>query len=452
VSSADGRIRRSRAARTLQPAGLAARSAGRWFLSHLAVGDGRSARREASVIRNAEDVTRTLGEMKGAAMKIGQVLSLMTGMVPDEMAGRLTSLQSSAPPMAYELVRSVLIEEYGAPPQRLFRDFERQPFAAASIGQVHRARLPSGERVAVKVQYPGVREAIDHDLANVGLLLGAAGVVAKGLDVRAIVDDLKEGIRGELDYVREAASQERFGAIYRGHGFVRIPWVYRDLTRPRVLVQEYIEGRPLAAAVDLPRAERDALAEKIFRFAFGNFYRHRLFNGDPHPGNYLLCDDGRVAFLDFGCVVDFEQEAVDRFRALLAALFDGDLEAWRAAAERVGILRPEAPFTTEELYEHMHWFWKPVLSEEVTFTRELAAEMVRRNSQTTGHGGAINKHLNIPRGMVFLTRINFGLAGMFAGLEATGRWRAIISEYVYGLPPQTPLGELSAATSPGAWV
>ncbi len=216
-----------------------------------------------------------------------------------------------------------------------------------------------------------------------------------------------------------------------------------------MLVLEYIEGRPFAAAAALPQAERDAIAEKVFRFAFGNFYRHRLFNGDPHPGNYLLCDDGRIAFLDFGCVVPFEEEVTERFARLLRALYAGDLEAWRAGAEEVGILRKGAPFSTEELYEHMHWFWKPVLADNVTFTRELAAEMVRRNSQTTGHGGAINKHLNIPRGMVFLTRINFGLAGMFAGLHATANWKAIIGEYIYGWPPQTPLGETSARSSGG---
>lgn len=446
MGNANGGPGRSRISRTAQPAALAARSAGRWVLAQAAIGSRRRERREELVLRTAEDVTRTLGEMKGAVMKVGQVLSLMTGMVPDEMASQLTALQANAPPMSFDLARSVFIEEYGSPPEALFRDFEHRPFAAASIGQVHRARLRSGERVAIKVQYPGVREAIDHDLANVGMLFGAAGLVARGLDVRAIVEDLKEGIRAELDYGREAANQEHFAKVYRGHAFIRIPHVYRELSRPRVLVQEYIEGRPFAAAADLPQQQRDELAEKIFRFAFGNFYRLHLFNGDPHPGNYLICDDGRVAFLDFGCVARFDPVVVDQFRELLKALYEDDRERWRQAAETVGILRPGAPFTTAELYDHMHWFWKPVLSDTVTFTRELAAEMVRRNSQTTGPGGAINRHLNIPRGMVFLTRINFGLAGMFAGLGATGPWRGIIGEYIYGWPPQTPLGRRSAAT------
>jgi predicted unusual protein kinase regulating ubiquinone biosynthesis (AarF/ABC1/UbiB family) len=444
----DGGLRRGRVGRTIQPASLALRLAGRWAGAALPR-PNRAAHREQALLRSAEDVTRTMGEMKGAVMKVGQILSLMTGMVPDEMAGQLATLHANAPPMAPALVERVFREEYGERPQRFFRTFEPMPFAAASIGQVHRATLDDGTPVAVKVQYPGVREAIDHDLANVSVMLSLGGMVARGMDVSGVVEDLAEGIRAELDYRREAAWQERFSAIYAGHAFVRVPRVYPAISTGRVLIQERIEGRPFASAIDLPQEERNRVAEKVFRFAFGNFYRHQLFNGDPHPGNYLLCPDGRVAFLDYGCVAEFDHETVDRFRALIRALFDGDHERWRAATETVGILRPNAPFTTDELYEHMHWFWKPIIEHDVTFTRELAAEMVRRNAQTTGPGGAINRTLNIPRGMVFLTRINFGLSGLFTALEARADWRSIVAEYVCGDAPSTELGRQSAATSRG---
>ena len=442
-------VRSNRIRRTARPAALATRTALRWGTTYLAWGNRRKQKREQFVLRTAEDVTRTMGEMKGAVMKVGQVLSLMTGMVPDEMAGQLASLQANAPPMAYELVEQVFREEHGALPGKLFRRFEHEPFAAASIGQVHRAVLHSGESVAVKVQYPGVREAIDADLANVGVMVGMAGMVSRGLDAGPIVQDLKEGIRGELDYVREADYQERFAQAYEGHAFVRVPKVYRELSTSRILVQEFIEARPFATARALPQAERNRVGEIVFRFAFGNFYRHQLFNGDPHPGNYLLCPDGRVAFVDYGCVAEFEPEVVDRFKRLLGALYAGDLPGWRSAVERVGILREGAPYSTEQLYEHMKWFWAPVLEERVTFTKELAAEMVRRNTQATGEGGMINRWLNIPAGMVFLSRINFGLAGLLAGLEAEGPWRGIIAEYVFGSPPCTELGRLSAETSVG---
>ncbi len=436
----DKAMRTGRVARTAGPALLAGRTGVRWVGSRLAFGAARKAKQEQFVMRTAEDVTKTMGEMKGAVMKVGQVLSLMTGMVPDEMAGQLATLQAGAPPMAYGLVEKVFREEYGMAPGKLFRHFEREPFAAASIGQVHRAVLDDGTAVAVKVQYPGVREAIEQDLANVGLMIGMAGMVTKGLDAGPIVNDLKEGIRGELDYRREATYQERFRQLYAGSPYVRVPRVLSELSTGRVLVQEYIEGRPFRDALDLPQGERNRVAEIVFRFAFGNFYRFQLFNGDPHPGNYLLCEDGRVAFLDYGCIAEFDDAAVDGFKTLLRALYAGDTERWRSATEAIGLLKPGAPFETERVWEHMRWFWAPVLEDEVTFTRELAAEMVRRNTQTTGPAGEINRYLNIPPGMVFLSRINFGLAGLLAAIEARGPWRGIISEYIHGTEPCTEIG------------
>lgn len=444
------RMRKGRVGRTMQPARLAAGAGLRWAGAHVAFGsEQRERRKDAAVMRTAEDVTRTLGEMKGAVMKLGQIMSLMTGMVPDEFSGQLATLQSNAPPMAYALVEQVFREDFGATPRERFAEFDRRPFAAASIGQVHRARLHSGEEVAVKVQYPGVAAAMQSDLANVGTLMGFAGVMSKGMDTRAVVRDLTSGILAELDYVREAANQARFADIYRGHAFVRVPEVYPELSSGRILVQELLHGRPFAEARNLPQTEKDLVAEKVFRFAFGNFYRHGLFNGDPHPGNYLLLDDGRIGFVDYGCVAEFGPDAVQSFQTLIDALFRGDLDAWRKATEDVGILSREAPFSTGVLYEHMHWFWKPILTPRVRFTRELAAEMVRRNAVATGEDGAINRYLNIPEGMVFLTRINFGLSGLLAALDAEGSWQGIIREYVYGEPPSTELGRRSAETSAG---
>lgn len=437
-----GRLRRSMA-----PARLAGGAAVRWATTYLYRGERRKAKRKQVVLRTAEDVTRTMGEMKGAAMKVGQVLSMMTGVLPDEMAAQLATLQSNAPPMAFSLVEQVFVREYGRPPDAVFKKFEREPFAAASIGQVHRGTLHDGTKVAVKVQYPGVREAIERDLANVGLMLGLGGMVARGLDVQTLVRDLKEGIRGELDYLREARWQQQFFDAFEGHGLVRVPRVYHELTTSTVLVQEFLPGRPFRAALDLPQAERDRIGEIIYRFCFGSLYRHGLFNGDPHPGNYLLLDDGRVGFVDYGCVAEFSPEVVEAFKRVIRALNAQDIGEWRTATEALGILRPGAPFPTDVVYDHMHWYWEPILHEEVEFTPELAAEMVRRNTMTTGIGGQINRWCNVPEGMVFLTRINFGLAGLFAGLQAKGPWRDIVREYVEDIRPTTELGILSASTT-----
>ena len=155
-----------------------------------------------------------------------------------------------------------------------------------------------------------------------------------------------------------------------------MPRVFHELTTSRVLVQEMVRGKPFSSALSLTKRERNRIGEIIFRYAFGSIYRHGLFNGDPHPGNYLLRDDGSVAFVDYGCVAEFAGETLEGFRRMLRALSAGDLEEWRAASIACGILRDDAPFTTVELYEHMHWYWEPVLHERLAFTPELAGEMV----------------------------------------------------------------------------
>jgi predicted unusual protein kinase regulating ubiquinone biosynthesis (AarF/ABC1/UbiB family) len=449
MTTHNGYVRSGRISRSLRPMRLAGRAVVRWAGTYAAWGERRRRKREEFVLRTAEDVTRTMGDMKGAFMKFGQILSLMSGMLPEEARAQLATLQANAPPMSYELVREVIEREFGLPPDRLFRRFEHEPLAAASIGQVHRATLHDGARVAVKVQYPGVQEAIAHDLANAGLLVSMMGVLSRGLDAGAIVRELKDGILGELDYIREAHWQQQFHDRFDGHALIRVPRVYHELTTPHVLTQELVEGRPFARALSLPQAERDRIAEIIFRYCFGSIYRYRLFNGDPHPGNYLLCEDGRVAFVDYGCVVEFSPGMIAKFVRVLRAVMARDLDAWRAAVEDAGILRRDAPFTTNELWEHMHWYWAPILEPEATFTPELAAEMIGHNTQTTGTGGRINQHCNVPEGMVFLTRINFGLAGLLGSLHARGRWQAIVREYVDGAPPSTELGRQSAASSRG---
>jgi predicted unusual protein kinase regulating ubiquinone biosynthesis (AarF/ABC1/UbiB family) len=450
--SASGRgraVRGGRVTRSLRPAALAGRSLARWARTYASWGGRRRRMRDEFALRTAEDVRRTMGEMKGAVMKFGQILSLMTGVVPDEMLDELSGLQACAPPMAYALVEDVFDREYGRGPNSVFKKFEREPFAAASIGQVHRAVTRDGEHVAVKVQYPGVREAIEHDLANAGLLISLAGRLSQGLDAGPIIRELKDGILGELDYLREAAWQQRFRDEFEGHAFIYVPRVHHELTTPCVLVQELVAGKPFAAARQLDSAGRNRIGEIVFRYAFGSIYRHGLFNGDPHPGNYLLRDDGSVAFVDYGCVTAFSDDTLERFKRVIRPLMAGQREAWRAAIEDIGILQRGAPFTTDELFEHMHWYWEPILRERLAFTPELAGEMVRRNTQTTGEGGRINEHCNVPEGMVFLTRINFGLAGLLAALHAEGPWRGIVAEYVAGAPPSTPLGIASARTSRG---
>jgi predicted unusual protein kinase regulating ubiquinone biosynthesis (AarF/ABC1/UbiB family) len=325
------RLQVSRLSRTIALLAAVARGAWRTGWASVVPGQGRGERREQALLRTADDVAELMGNMKGVTMKVGQILSLMGGgAVSEDFAERLATLQSSAPPMAPALVRQVLQRDFGKAPEQLFRRFEPMPFAAASIGQVHRAELADGTLLAVKVQYPGVQEAITADLANLGALLGLAGVAARGFDPGPVVEDLRQGISAEMDYDLEAQRQARFYRVFEGHPFIRIPRVYPELSSPRVLVQEYIQGKPFLAAKELPAPEKNRVAEIIFRFTFGSMHRHGLFQADPHAGNYLLLPDGKVAFLDFGCISEFEPDLLDRrYRALATGYGDDRLRALR---------------------------------------------------------------------------------------------------------------------------
>ena len=256
-------------------------------------------------IRSAEQVAAELGNMKGALMKLGQMVSYLDEGLPEHLRAALAQLQHDAPPMSGELAASMIESELGRHPDELFAEWDPVPIAAASIGQVHRAITREGVAVAVKVQYPGVGAAIEADLGSVGLLFGGLGQIFPGLDSGPLVAELRLRLREELDYEREARHQQQFADYYEGHPFIHIPYVLPEYSSARVLTTELAEGVRFAEAETWSQEERNLAAETIFRFVFGSLYRLRLFNGDPHPGNYLFQPGGRVTFLDFGLVTPF---------------------------------------------------------------------------------------------------------------------------------------------------
>ena len=256
--------------------------------------------RTAALVRQLVD---QLGQMRGAAMKVGQMISMVEfdGLGDDEqddLQRRLASLRDDVPPVPFADLEKLVRRELGGPLQRVFSDFDERAFAAASIGQVHRATTVDGDDVVVKIQYPGVAEAVETDLRNATLLLPLVRRLAPGLDARALAAELRERIGEELDYELEAANQRRIERLMRGHPFVRIPRVHLDLCTRRVLVSEYVEGERFEVVRRADEARRDRYGEIVFRFFFGLLYRDRIALGDPHPGNYLACPDGRVCFLE----------------------------------------------------------------------------------------------------------------------------------------------------------
>jgi predicted unusual protein kinase regulating ubiquinone biosynthesis (AarF/ABC1/UbiB family) len=253
----------------------------------------------------ADQIVRQLGQMKGAAMKIGQVLStidfdLVSEAEREAFKERLAALRDAAPSVPFSRLEKLLRAELGGPVEGVFADFDSEPVAAASIGQVHRARTRDGRDVAVKVQYPGVMEAVETDLRNLNMLFPLVRRLAPGLDVKALGTELRERIAEELDYELEAQHQRRVARVFRGHPHVRVPAVDTTLSTRRVLVTEFVEGSGFAEVKRSGEAVRDRFAEIVYRFFWGLLTHERLVAGDPHPGNYLLCADGRVCFLDFG--------------------------------------------------------------------------------------------------------------------------------------------------------
>ena len=364
------RLRTTRLARNLRLARLGARVGG-VYAGTAARKTFASAERRAELDRSrelatAQQVADELGHMKGALMKLGQMASYLDEGLPEPLRQALSQLQSNAPPMATHLVVATVEAELGRPIGELFVEFDPEPIAAASIGQVHRAividPVTGAERaVAVKVQYPGIGEAIESDLKNADLLGTILRQGFGGLDPDEMVDEIKLRLTEELDYRIEARNQQGFAEDFRGHPFIRIPEVLPTLSTERVLTSELVVGFGWQELLERPQAERDRAGEIIFRFVFRSLYGLGAFNGDPHPGNYIFHDDGTVTFLDFGLVKHFTPTEMDTFASMVeAAAVEHDAAKFRGILESAGMLRPDAPVSTEDVGEYFSHFYNAV--------------------------------------------------------------------------------------------
>jgi predicted unusual protein kinase regulating ubiquinone biosynthesis (AarF/ABC1/UbiB family) len=443
----------SRSSRTAAMAGVSAKAGGAYAL-HRARRAFASAERQVYLdhqfeLQTAEAITGALGNMKGAMMKLGQMASYLDQGMPEHVRAALAELQSNAPPMSAELAAQVIVEELGSPPEQVFAEWDPAPIAAASIGQVHRALTRDGRAVAVKVQYPGVGEAIRSDLDNAGLMFGAMGMMLPGLEPGPLVEELRTRLVEELDYRLEADNQRLFAEFYRGHPFIHVPEVLTELSTERVLTSELAEGVPFEVVEGWSQEERNLAAEAIFRFVFGSLYRLHAFNGDPHPGNYLFRPGGRVTFLDFGLVKRFDPSEVDLIADMLKAMvLDKDIKEYRRLIESIGMLKPGSTFTDEEVMAYFGHFYDFVQRDEVgTITPEYASETVRRFFDYSGEHAEILRAANVPPTFVIIQRINLGLYAIFGQLRATANWRRISEELwpFVGGPPSTPMGHEAAA-------
>lgn len=447
-------VTQSRVGRGAALARLALRIGGRYLARspHLifASVDRRGQLRHDLALRSADEVAEELGAMKGVLMKLGQMASYIYEDMPATFRISMSRLQRTAPPMTSELAASVIEDELGAPPERVFAQWDPVPFAAASIGQVHKAITRQGQAVAVKVQYPGIARSITSDLRNVGLLRRIVGAAFPGLDTRSLVDELGERLAEEVDYVREAESQELFARYYDGHPYIHVPHVVNELSTPRVLTGELVSGATFEEVLKWSQREKDLAAETINRFVFRSLYRLHAFNGDPHPGNYLFQGQGRVSFLDFGLTKLFTDEdlapLIDAVRFLV---FEKDYEGFRAAIERAGFLRAGAPVSTEVVVDRFATFYGTALTDApMTITPAYASAIVRRFFDARG---PLAPYSDVPRAYVVMQRINLGLYAVLGGLNATANWRRIAEEIwpFRNGPPSTPIGEAEARWEAG---
>ena len=451
---AKDRIPTSRVRRTTQIGGLAAgqalRQAGTRVANAARSPEGRERALEKRHIETAEQIVSALGTMKGAAMKLGQVMSFLdVGLVPEEyreeFQRKLGELRDAAPTVRFADMRKVIEQELEDPLDELFASFEEEPIAAASIGQVYRATLPDGRRVAVKVQYPGVAGAVRADMANLGLIMRLLKRISPGLDAKAIAEEVRARIDEELDYELEAQNQRALARIFRGHPFIHVPDVVGRLSRERVMVSEYVEGTGFDELKGYPPDDRNRLGEIIFRFFMGCLYRHHQFSGDPHPGNFMLMDDGRVAFLDFGLFKRMDSEAVEfELRCQRAVIEDRREDLHELLAER-GFLRTPDRVDPDTLMDYVtDALWWYIVDEEVELTPEIAtAVLIEASDPRSSHFGDM-RHQDMRPEHLFGRRVEMLTLAVLGQLRARNNWHRIAREWVYGDPPVTELGRAEA--------
>lgn len=409
--------------------------------------------------RTAERYAELLGNSKGALMKVGQLLSFaaVRSAVPPELQETYQSacdgLRNEAPPMAPQLARAVLERELGRRAETVYSGFGWEPFAAASIGQVHAATLHDGRTVAVKIQYPEVAETIRADLMNAELLatflsFTVGGLFPRGvrLDFRSVAREIGVHVENELDYRLEARNQSEFAAYYRGHPFIRVPEVIGNLSTGRVLTQELARGRSWNEALVADQDLRDRWGEAIHRFFYGSYSRLNRFNTDPHPGNYVFHDNGSVTFLDYGNVKRLHRDRVAMLAAVYRECLHGDvLGTWRASVE-AGMWASSAPVTPEEAFAYW-WednalFWAP---QRFVATPDYVAKGIARRFSPTGPSANALRYCTMPPDYALLARVEIAAMSVIARLRAGNHWGSFAAEYCEGAPPQTPMGKSEQA-------
>jgi predicted unusual protein kinase regulating ubiquinone biosynthesis (AarF/ABC1/UbiB family) len=446
----DQRIPTSRTARAAKVGRLAATEAARHAGTHAAnLARPRRKRRAALERRHletADQILTVLGTMKGAAMKFGQMLSFVDlGVVPrdarPEFQRKLAALRDSAPQVPVVRMMKVLEEDLGRPRASVFAEFDSDPIGVASIGQVYRATLKDGRDVAVKLQYPGVAAAVRADMKNLALMMRLIHRALPGVDTDALAREIRLRVGEELEYELEARNQHAFALAFRDHPFIVVPDAYTELCGRRVLVSEYVEGQSFEELKGADDAVRNRVGEIIFRFFCGTLYRRHEFSGDPHPGNFLLQPDGRVAFFDFGLFKRMDAASVELELACLRAAAEGRAVDLHRLMSDAGILPEPERVDPERWLEYCRdavgWY---LVDEEVELTPEMATEALIESLAPQSAYFKTFRHQYLPSEHILARRLELFTEALLGQLHARANWHRIAREWIYGDEPVTELG------------
>ncbi|MEA2296710.1 MAG: hypothetical protein QOE86_4349 [Solirubrobacteraceae bacterium] len=432
-------------------AGQGARAAGGRLADRNRDDEQRRLAQSKRYARIAEEVVEQLGRMKGAAMKFGQVLSTvdLPNLEPEDrerLKAKLADLRDDAPRVSFKDMEKVMRQEWGEPPSRILAELDTEAAAAASIGQVYRATTHDGATVAVKVQYPGIAEAVDADLRAARALVPLVKRLSPGLDGKVLVNELRERISEELDYELEAANGRTIARAWRDHPHVHVPAVDTSLSTRRVLVTEWIDGIDYDAVKALPDPDRDRFGETAFRFFFATAREHGIALGDPHPGN-LLRDraDGRLVALDFGLVRALPKGYIEREASIYRALTDQDAPALAAAFRDLGYLK--GPVDEDLLLRYLlltgEWMWEA--EQPFRLTGDYAVELAREAMNLGPEWLKMLRAFDVPPEALLLRRMENLVFSVLCDLRAAADWHAVGDELRAGLEPRTQLGREHAA-------
>jgi predicted unusual protein kinase regulating ubiquinone biosynthesis (AarF/ABC1/UbiB family) len=418
--------------------------------------DQADARRRLSedAKKTAEAMLKTLGDMKGLPLKLGQMASYIDGLAPpgyeEKFQRVLVRLQQNAPPLSPEAAVKVVSEDLGAHPRDAFAEWDAQPFAAASIGQVHRAVTRGGEQVAVKVQYPGIDRAIENDLKSLSMLEAMIAPIGRRYQSKEVLREVKSVFLAEVDYGKEADAIDMFRRVHEGDDDVVIPRVFHSLSTKRVLTMELMGGSGYADfCAQASQSDRNAAGETLARFMFRALWRHGLLYADPHPGNYRFLGGSRVAFLDFGCHKLIPAHLREGMKRYVTALQRGDRDEFlRACAEVMGY-DPDDPESWALYTEYTKLVLEPlVVDGSFKYTKEFARQsvafLVRGGKKIVFKPNEALPRLpapiQMPSDFTFVNRLQWGFASVLAGLGAEANWRKIVEPWLNGPLMPIPSG------------